>query len=71
MHGDIFYRWMEKLIDFSKVAKDDPVLLILGGDASHVKNVIDSAIENSLIVACFLPHTTHRLQPLDVGFMNL
>ena len=38
----------------------------------HVKNLeaIDLARENGVVMMCFPPHCTHKLQPLDVGFMK-
>ncbi|KAJ8966145.1 hypothetical protein NQ317_011510 [Molorchus minor] len=49
-----------------------PVLLLLDGHASHTKNleVIDLAREKGVILLCFPPHCSHRLQPLDVAFMR-
>ena len=45
-----------------------PVLLILDGHASHVTiNVIKLAHENNIHLLCLPAHTSHILQPLDVG----
>ena len=45
-----------------------PVLLFVDGHASHITiDVIDLARENSIILFCLPPHTTHALQPLDVS----
>jgi hypothetical protein len=45
-----------------------PILLILDGHSSHeTLKFIDLAEENNIIVLCLPPHTTHKLQPLDVG----
>lgn len=48
------------------------MLLLLDGHASHVKNfdVIDLARANEVVIICLSPHCTHKLQPLDVGFMK-
>ena len=44
-------------------------LLILDGHASHITNeVIRFCLEVKIILLCLPPHTTHVLQPLDVGF---
>lgn len=47
------------------------MLLLLDGHASHTKNLeaITFTRENNLVMLCFPPHCTHRLQLLDVGFM--
>lgn len=68
---DIFLSWFEKFIEFSNPLPDKPVLLLLDGHASHTKNiqVINLAREKNVVILCFPPHCTHRLQPLDVSFM--
>jgi len=72
MQTDIFYRWLEKFIQFTHASKNNPVLLLLDGHATHTKNInlIDLARENGVVMLCFPPHCTHRLQPLDVGVMK-
>lgn len=69
---EIFEKWFTKFIEFSKATKDKTVLLILDGHASHTKNlkVIEMARNNGVIILCFPPHCSHRLQPLDVSFMK-
>ena len=45
-----------------------PILLIYDGHGSHTTlSWIDHAHANNMILYCLPPHTTHRLQPLDVG----
>lgn len=45
-----------------------PILLILDGHGSHLTDrMIELAIEHDIHLYCLPPHTTHRLQPLDVG----
>ncbi|EGN99148.1 hypothetical protein SERLA73DRAFT_152834 [Serpula lacrymans var. lacrymans S7.3] len=45
-----------------------PTLLVYNGHGSHLMTtMIDLAIENQIHLLCLPPHTTHRLQPLDVG----
>lgn len=72
IQSEIFLRWLKKFIEFSTASIEHPVLLILDGHATHVKSieVIDMSMENGVVILCFPPHTTHRLQPLDVGFMK-
>ena len=70
---EIFTKWFMKFSDFAHPTKEKPILLLLDGHATHVKNlkVIDLANENNIIMLCFLPHCTHKMQPLDVAFMKL
>lgn len=72
MQSEIFLSWFKKFVTWSRASKDTPVLLLLDGHATHTKNmaVIDYARDNGVIVLCFPPHCTHRLQPLDVSFMR-
>ncbi|OXU19111.1 hypothetical protein TSAR_009432 [Trichomalopsis sarcophagae] len=70
MQTDIFTRWFEKFIEFSHATPANPVLLLLDGHATHIRNlkVIELAKSNGVQVLCFPPHCTHKMQPLDVGF---
>ena len=72
MEEAIFTKWLQRFIEFSKASKETPVLLLLDGHVTHVKNLseIKLAQENGLIILRFPPHTTHRLQPLDVSYMK-
>lgn len=69
---EIFFKWFKKFVEFSKASKDTPVLLLLDGHSSHTKNLnlINYARDNGVVLLCFPPHSTHRLQPLDVAFMK-
>ncbi|KJA15782.1 hypothetical protein HYPSUDRAFT_71833 [Hypholoma sublateritium FD-334 SS-4] len=45
-----------------------PIILVLDGHGSHEKLVmIDLGLSHGIIIFCLPPHTTHKLQPLDVG----
>lgn len=71
MQSEIFVQWLKHFISHVRPTNEDPVLLLLDGHASHTKNLeaITLARENNVVMLCFPPHCTHRLQPLDVGFM--
>lgn len=45
------------------------VLLLLDGHTKSLE-LIDKARDAGVILLCFPPHCTHRLQPLDVAFMK-
>ncbi|GLV37863.1 hypothetical protein CBL_06435 [Carabus blaptoides fortunei] len=49
----------------------DPVLLLFDGHSTHTKKfeLIELARENNVHIIVIPPHTSHRLQPLDVSFM--
>ncbi|PCH36863.1 CENP-B protein, partial [Wolfiporia cocos MD-104 SS10] len=45
-----------------------PILLIYDGHGSHTtKEMVKLAIANNIHLFCLPPHTTHKLQPLDIG----
>lgn len=72
MQQHIFTEWMRHFISHVKPSNEDPVLLVLDGHATHTKNLeaIELARAHGVIMLCLPPHCTHRLQPLDVGFMG-
>jgi hypothetical protein len=46
-------------------------LLIFDGHDSHcINDVIQYSIKNKIIMLCLPAHTTHHLQPLDVGIFG-
>lgn len=50
------------------IAKGEYRILIVDGHDSHLTTkVIQYCIDNKIILLCLPPHTTHMLQPLDVG----
>jgi len=69
---DVFLKWFNKFILFSRASQTNKVLLLLDCHSTHTKSIqlIDKARAASVILLCFKPHCTHKLQPLDVGFMK-
>ncbi|KAG8236500.1 hypothetical protein J437_LFUL013337 [Ladona fulva] len=65
---ELFLVWFAKFIEFSKATKESPVLLIVDGHSTHTKNLklLEMARENGVVLLCLPPHTSHKLQPLDV-----
>jgi len=72
MTSDIFLKFVTHFVQFVRPSRDKPCLLVLDGHASHTKSlqVLNYATENGVIMLSLPPHTTHRLQPLDVGFFK-
>ncbi|XP_044749782.1 MFS-type transporter clz9-like [Coccinella septempunctata] len=70
--AEIFLRWFQKFVILTNASKTNPVMLILDGHATHTQNLqlIDEARKYGVTIICFPPHTTHKLQPADVGFMR-
>jgi hypothetical protein len=64
--------WLEQVFDkhTKKKASNGREwrLLLVDGHGSHINmNFLDWCEKHRILVAVYLPHTTHRLQPLDVS----
>jgi len=71
MDSNLFVRWLEHFIKFAKPSCDQPVLLLLDGHGSHkTLEAIEAARRHGVILLCFPPHCTHKMQPLDVTFFG-
>ena len=57
---------------FIEPSADGPVLLIVDGHYSNTRrlNVMDKAMEHSVSIISLPPHSKHKMQPLDVGYMK-
>jgi hypothetical protein len=69
-NDDLGYKWLVDVFD--KYTKNRVVgkyhLLLLDGHKSHFTPEFDQYCkDNSIICLCFPPHSTDRLQPLDIG----
>jgi hypothetical protein len=67
---DIFTKWFDHFVHFVKPSADDPVLLIVDGHYSHIKNidVVDKAREHSFSIVSLPLYSTQKMQSFDVGF---
>ena len=71
MTGELFRRWLEHFVEYTNATQENKVLLLLDGHASHKSyEALQFAREHGVILLCFPPHCTHRLQPLDVAFFG-
>ena len=67
MDTNVYRDWFKRMF-IPCIGRERPVLLIFDGHASHVGiQVIKLAIENYIHLLRLPSHTTHFLQPLDVG----
>ncbi|EED21178.1 pogo transposable element, putative [Talaromyces stipitatus ATCC 10500] len=71
---EIGLQWLERIFE----PKTRPLtvgtyrLLILDGHSSHLTPGFDQACKNNNIIACCMPpHSSHLLQPLDVGVFSV
>ncbi|KAG5887018.1 hypothetical protein JTB14_008374 [Gonioctena quinquepunctata] len=69
INTELFVEWLNHLIKSAKLGKNDKCLLLLDGHTIHSKNLetLKLARYNGIILLQLPDHTTHRLQPLDVG----
>lgn len=71
MTNENFLIYLEHFLKYAKPSKENPILLILDNHASHVSlEAITFCRNNNITMLGFPPHTTHRLQPLDVSFFG-
>lgn len=66
INTDLFVEWFQFFIKSIPSAR--PVILLMDSHASHINaTVISLAKENDIYLFTFPAHTSHLLQPLDVG----
>lgn len=71
MNGHVFLKWLQHFVKHSKASPQNKVLLLLDGHSSHKNiDVLTFAKQNGIVIFCFPPHCTHRLQPLDISFFG-
>lgn len=65
---DAFLEWLRFFVQRVRPSDDNKCLLILDNHSSHrAIKVLDYAYENNVVLLTVPPHTTHKLQPLDVA----
>lgn len=65
-NGVVFVKCLQHFINHVKCCPDQPVLLIMDNHESHITiDCLNLAKRNGVIILTLLPHTSHKLQPLD------
>ena len=68
METNQFIQWFSEVFIKNTQNLTGPKVLFFDGHLSHVSiEVIDKAVLNNILLICLPPHTSHVLQPLDVG----
>ncbi|KAJ8909902.1 hypothetical protein NQ315_005637 [Exocentrus adspersus] len=68
MTTELFPKVIEHITDHIKCTKENKVLLILNNHECHISvNAITVCRERGIVLLTVPPHTTNKLQPLDVG----
>ncbi|CAL4093466.1 unnamed protein product, partial [Meganyctiphanes norvegica] len=72
MEGPLFHTWIQVLNkELIERQTKKPVLVLLDGHTSHVDLIAaEYARDNGILLFALPPHTSHLLQPLDVGFFS-
>ena len=66
---ELYLKWFRFFIE--QIPPTRPVLLIQDGHSSHISlELIELAKQNDIHLLCLPSHTTHVLQPLDVGVFS-
>lgn len=66
---EMFMMWLQHFAHYVTPTKDSPVLLVLDNHSSHISMpAYDFCMNNYIHMLSLPPHTSHRMQPLDVSF---
>jgi len=71
--NSIGYEWLQKGFgqETKSCQKGEYRMLLVDGHASHITTAaIQYCVDHKIILLCLPPHTTHLLQPLDVGIFS-
>lgn len=69
INEELFVEWLHHFKDNVKPTEEDPVLLVMDNHYSHVTlESYEFCKAHHIQVVSIPPHTSHRLQPLDVSF---
>lgn len=68
---ELFILWLQHFVSFVKPTPSEPALLILDNHSSHISlQAYNYCKENGVVMLSLPPHTSHRLQPLDITFFG-
>lgn len=69
INEEIFFEWLQHSHNSVTSSLENPVLLVLDNHTSHISLRIHEFCRNKgIILLSIPPHTSHRLQPLDLTF---
>lgn len=71
MKAPMFLQWLKHFRDSTSSSTAAPVLLLMDNHQSHISvEAINFCRENGIVLVTIPPHTSHKLQPLDVGLYS-
>lgn len=66
--GEVFLDWMQFFVEHVRPTPEKKVLLLLDNHESHkYYPALDYASKNNVVILSLAPHTTHKMQPMDVA----
>ena len=69
INENLFLVWLQHYQIYAKSSKDEPCLLILDHHVSHISlESYESCKEHGTVMLSLPPHTSNRMQQLDVTF---
>lgn len=69
MTAGTFIQWLEHFIKNVRPSDENPILLLMDNHSSHVTlQAVNLCRGHNITILGFPPHTSHRMQPLDVAF---
>ena len=70
-NDEMFLLWLKHFAHYTNAQKDKSILLILDNHCSHATlAAYNLCRENNITILSFPPHSSHRMQPLDVTFFG-
>lgn len=71
MDSSLFLKYLEHFVRHVRPSFSSKVILILDGHHTHkTAAAVDYCKQHGIVLLCLPPHTTHKLQPLDVSFFK-
>ena len=71
MTTELFTDWMKHFAEQSNASVDNPVLLVMDNHSSHISlQTYLFCKQKGINIISIPPHTSHRLQPLDLTFFG-
>ena len=68
MTESTFREWFSHFMTHAHPSKENRMLLLLDNHETHLSiDFIDIAVENGVVLLTIPPHTSHKLQPLDIS----
>ncbi|KAJ8934808.1 hypothetical protein NQ318_010222 [Aromia moschata] len=67
-NGETFLLWLKMFVEYVRLSETKRVVLLLDNHESHkyYPALVEFASQNHVTFVSFPPHTTHKVQPLDV-----